>query len=1321
MTVSEVLEKDESGNYKLSEEQRVKETIASQDINAVGVFRIAHTLSDENKIKLIEKFNPEDKSIYDVLSIVKDIECLKQGMKYYKAFGSGMFVSLKVNLIRKFDEKTKVELLQYVDDDRDKHYIVTRFEDEQLKIEALQTILNSHYKADIVSTLSDENKIKLLKTFEPHDDNIYNILSKITDLECLKEGIKYYKPIVSDLFVSKKVNLIQKFDEKTQIELLQYLTTEKDRNHVIKQLKDDQLKISYLQNIQDINAKISIITTLSDEHKIEMLSIFNPEDDKIYEVLDEVKDVEYLKKGMQYYKAFGSGIFVSRKVNIIRKFDEKTQVELLQYVDDEADKNYIVTRFKDDQLKILALQNVFDPYYKATIISTLKDENTKVTLVEQIINDYSNVEDINLIGQITNTRNIIGNLIDKEQEILKIEDKESFMNELNKLGYGSKYRLIFKTSIQLDNDLILSMINEARNENDLSNLIIKLPEDIRMEEYNKHTIKDIKNIMKFVLSLSEEHKILYKTEVNEIFDNGKYKELSTLTGELINQLFDSKKQKVLNCYKLITKESLQKHFANYVYERYNDLSEDKIELMTDLLYKVDTSNSEEIAKQSDAFATALLESDNPLESFKKVENIFLKNHLPYVAKLYLTFLTVHPDFKSYTFKKGSQGNVSSPVLNNISLRGRKTVVLSDLLKNVIESNSIDFNMYLNKLEKGNKLYLQYKDKDYKSLSESDQTILAEFRDNLFAVYSNTLRSQNIESIDPLTDIKKIEELYPLANKNSEELVDRIISSFCHYVGIDSLKDLRNYMNQKLEIANNKNRNYKDFTLSKGDFIKGFDINYFYEMLQTGINAHDYLGASMSTDCTALDTDLSRIYGDTEGKTIAEIIDMKNRDSGMYGQGYIVIKDDPNKICITKTSSNEPDSRIDNYKNSMFGSKIEAFSNGDGHNISNPYGIRTGFSASNIDYIVFDEQGGSYKENLYKLVLPLALSGLYIPIISKSKGELLFGYEQYENLRNKMSGSKYYGLNNVKISKNIDSDIYRDIASKIDESNIKINETKSKIMNLMKEGLEDQFKIIDHINGTLDPYELQVLDTGSTGRSTNIPGKGDFDYVIRINRNIEINQELRQEFIEKLLSKFKIINPGKNIKGDIKEMTVEIDGEVYPLDISFTIKTNKVSYSTEMSVSDRLDTIKQQYPDKYKLVLANIIYAKELLKHNGCYKKGKYGEGGLGGVGVENWILQNGGSLYDASKEFLSFALKDDKIIDFETFKANYQVWDFGENFYTDRDNRTMNRKDNLHDNFISNNLTENGYKNMVSAIKTFVKNYEMGCLENFEEKTAKTI
>jgi hypothetical protein len=157
-----------------------------------------------------------------------------------------------------------------------------------------------------------------------------------------------------------------------------------------------------------------------------------------------------------------------------------------------------------------------------------------------------------------------------------------------------------------------------------------------------------------------------------------------------------------------------------------------------------------------------------------------------------------------------------------------------------------------------------------------------------------------------------------------------------------------------------------------------------------------------------------------------------------------------------------------------------------------------------------------------------------------------------------------------------------------------------------------------------------------------------------------------------------------------------------MDISFGVKNNKVQYSSDECLRDRLNTIKRLYPDQYKNVVANIILAKKVLKDPevNAYKPRRSDpeQGGMGGIGIENWILQNGGSFVQACQSFLAAATDENgNMVPFDQFKNNYQLWDFGENHFSAR------RGNYLHDNFIECNMNKGGYEKMVHALQAYQK------------------
>lgn len=378
------------------------------------------------------------------------------------------------------------------------------------------------------------------------------------------------------------------------------------------------------------------------------------------------------------------------------------------------------------------------------------------------------------------------------------------------------------------------------------------------------------------------------------------------------------------------------------------------------------------------------------------------------------------------------------------------------------------------------------------------------------------------------------------------------------------------------------------------------------------------------------------------------------------------------------------------------SKMEAFYTGvlgKGH-----YGIRTGFASSEINYIVMENYDP-------RVGLEIAINGFYIPVVNK-EGNIIFTPKDYDELRFKMSGLSYYDENNYAFSKNLITEETKYITNQIEKSNYEVQVKREKINSIIKKSLEELgLHLKTNIDGDLTEGYVELIDTGSTGRGTNKPGDGDFDFMMRLDKNIISNPsrlaELKQTILRNLGSDK---SSSVNGNGDFRLKNVKIDSDtMVDIDITFTEKTDKVSYSTDMALQDRLATIKKIDKEKYKYVVANILLAKQVLKKAEAYKpnRGEVPQGGLGGVGIENWILQNGGSFIDAAKSFVASA--DGK--SFAEFQSTYHIWDFGDNHLAER------RGHYSHDNFVENNMSEEGYLKMVKTLKEYLNNIEISQIQ----------
>lgn len=757
------------------------------------------------------------------------------------------------------------------------------------------------------------------------------------------------------------------------------------------------------------------------------------------------------------------------------------------------------------------------------------------------------------------------------------------------------------------------------------------------------------------------------------------------------------RMKLILAYSRINDTELQNIFKDYVMEDETDIDFEKIEYISKAFARLSETNSIEMFNFRKELARQLLKTEDPLEKLNKVEDVFIKNNIPTVGKIYSCFEILHPDFQDFNFEENS---MVSPVLKKATTRSKKIIVFSDLIKCAFGSNNRSVNAYLKNIDFGSGLYEKIKNGQvqFDSLGENEKQELKIFSKHLATLYNNTTiaKVENKEfksSGDVLNDIFELSKKLSPDGTLDYNLADRAIRMFCWSTGIDTLDKAKKYIEQKIKTADSRNRNAstKDMTLEPGDFIKGIDdIIHLGNILQNGSVSKEYLGSDATSDATPLDTDISMIMS-SEGTINEKIQKTLAKD---YGNIWFVLKND-DRFVNTRTIGETEDAKRDM-------SKIEVFHTGAAG--QDHHGIRTGFASSEINYIVMENYNP-------KAGLEIAINGFYIPIANK-EGKIIFTPKDYDKLREKMSGLSYYGEDSYSFSENLVTKETEKLAQKIEQSNYEVQVKREKINNIIKKSLEELgLNLKTEIDGDLTEGFVELIDTGSTGRGTNKPGDGDFDFMMRLDKAILSNSSKLDKLKQTILKNLGKENSSEITgAGDFRLKGVQIDDKTnVDIDITFTKKTDKITYSTDMALRDRLATIKKIDPEKYKYVVANILLAKRVLKEAGAYKpnRGEIPQGGLGGVGIENWILQNGGSFIDAANSFVAEAERKS----FSEFKSTYQIWDFGDNHLAERNEQYP------HDNFVSKNMSDAGYQRMVQALEDYLKTMEIN--QNLTEEIKK--
>ncbi len=590
------------------------------------------------------------------------------------------------------------------------------------------------------------------------------------------------------------------------------------------------------------------------------------------------------------------------------------------------------------------------------------------------------------------------------------------------------------------------------------------------------------------------------------------------------------------------------------------------------------------------------------------------------------------------------------------------------------------------------------------------------------------------------------------------LADRAVRYFAHFVGIEDLAGAEQYMDNVVKEADARNRKTAEYLaatkepkLQPGDLVKGMGgtagdgIRYLSYAFQNGSISKEYLGDASRSDTTPLDADASIVPDQLNGgQTTNQTMNSWDRYmlANDYGGGlWVVLRPDKERFIVTRRDKHEADQsvydlsvpdanfnregltqeEIDRRLEEIAEAKrhrreglpkLEIFATGvDG---SGHYGVRTGFGMNLVSFCVTDSTLRDSTPVSEITKLEIALDGFYIPVVDRDSEELIFTPSDYDKMRQQMSGLSHYRTGDYQFapedelelpSTNVGKSVVSSTSTIISELPASIAETDHKhevINQAIKQAItnipELNLSYKDYLDGDLTENIVEIIDTGSTGRQTNAPGSGDFDYLARLDRSILNDPTKKQQITDALLAAFGRENDGSAIvNGNLRLKQVSIDGLAEPVDIDITFaqKTNKVQYPTDAALADRLSNIKNQSETKYQQVLANIIYAKQFLKAAGAYKPRRSPEakgiGGLGGVGIENWVLQHGGSFKQAARDFLAVA---DSCSSFEDFCAHYPVWDYGENH--------KGIRSKPHDNFVADNMNPEGYERMKEALRTVV-------------------
>lgn len=727
--------------------------------------------------------------------------------------------------------------------------------------------------------------------------------------------------------------------------------------------------------------------------------------------------------------------------------------------------------------------------------------------------------------------------------------------------------------------------------------------------------------------------------------------------------------------------NIQRFIFNYAKE-VAAIPREKLADYIEIFQKIDESPSQEVQRLKESLLQELLNTADPIGSYRKVEEVFIKNNLPIVGKVFKIFQVLHPpEAIAQKLRNGS------PLLTQAKTRGRYYTIYQDLLKIHVESANRSLRQYIEVLLSGEEILQKLDQGGIDNLDEQEQVKLKYFLDKVNTLFINSALAKNITGEVIKTD-SPLQERYQqlrtsLGVQQGQALTERIGEMFLKPIGLERLSDVVKRMRQRKLQAHERNLALvanNQLQLKAGDLLKGVQTTYISNILQNGSVAKEFLGAGSTSDSTPFDTDVSLVLPDDEAKGFEGAVASSMAPG--FGQLLFALK---NRGQFQHTIRGERVVRDPD--------KLELFATGGGRH----YGIRTGFPSTEIDFMVAQDSLINDKRELEKIFYEIAQNGYYIPITDK-KGAPLFTPEMYEEYHRTFDGLERFDgapftfrpLPDEAFSYNQVKEIVTEKES--DEEKI------SALAETIRAGVK---RVLERAGVTLKgEFDSSILgaeffDIGSTGRRTNLPGDYDFDFTLKLNakdfrRASEIAQQIKQEFIiqkdeshaeQSGYYQLRAIGVSE-ISGQQLEKPIDID-------IGIVSKSELSVFGSHDAILEKFGWIEKNISQEAKeQVVANIILCKRLLKEGHAYKRVE--DGGFGGIGVENWILANGGNIDQAFGTFHDAAYENGERITFEKFQGKYKILNAG-----------MNVKRLFHDNYIEN-LKPEGYQKMLDVIDKFL-------------------
>lgn len=748
--------------------------------------------------------------------------------------------------------------------------------------------------------------------------------------------------------------------------------------------------------------------------------------------------------------------------------------------------------------------------------------------------------------------------------------------------------------------------------------------------------------------------------------------------------------------------------ANELFPTLLSVPSERCAVYMEIMERIFHSPSQAIQRIGQELARELLQASDPIKAYEQIEEVFIKNHLPTVGKVFRIFEILNPE--GVLEQKLHKNPHLSPTLKAQGYRQRMFTAYTDLLKVHIESGNPSLKAYVELLVGVGPVLdtLERAEGEFESLTAEEQAQFVAFTKKIKALYENSQLGRMEHAVGEVAEEASPAEALRIYRGWKESLkvpaggsvTDRIAEMFFKPLGYTKLEEILGRMESAKMNADTRGREMVSraaggkIDIRPEDLLKAVNHSHLTSILQNGSVAKEFLGSDAGSDETPLDTDLSRVTPEDAALGLREAIQKSLANNRAYGELLMIVRP---RGQFVETSDEQPEKELELLSRRTRG-KYELFHT-EVLGKERHMGIRTGFPTTEIDCFVMRDSLYSVVKDRENIFMGIAQNGFYIPVADES-GKIVFTPELFDEYRRLFRGQAEVNDAPIEQVPLREAPAYEaqlggptgEIAHKHKDIEV-IKGMTARIHDTLKQVLKDAGVNL-HVATGDSIVGAQLFDVGSSARFTNVPGSYDFDINVRLDaQDMQRVDEIRDRIKEALhATRDEYYTSGEGQQ--LRLYGANVQGESVDIDLAFTSKSELIVFNSHDAAEARLEAIKKQQGEAaYERVLANISLAKQLLKEAHAYKRLE--DGGIGGMGVENWLLAHQGSLLEACRTFARASRAEDGArVGFTDFQERYHMLDPG-----------INEKFRRHDNYVRL-MEPAAYEKMATAVEAFLEKME---------------